>query len=122
MTVEKKELKSPGRPTEEEIMSATTTAGSKEWAAEALRVEQAARLRDDVMGGVPASTLAKRIGADLVTTRRGLEKAERAGLVWSVVLRCEGRGRRNTRQTFKTKFYHHGPRPSLRRAAEENGR
>ena len=41
----------------------------------------------------------------IAQARKELAKAERKGLVNSIVVRTQGRGSKNTRQTYKLKFY-----------------
>ena len=74
----------------------------------ALAALKDADLRNGIIasaGGYDAHQIAKHLGLDLRSTRNLLGLAERAGAIRSHQLRCEGRGRKGTRQRFMRKFY-----------------
>ena len=52
-----------------------------------------------------AKEIAELMGLSLAETRRELAKAERAGALFSHVLRCTSEGRRGTIQTHKVKVF-----------------
>ena len=56
-------------------------------------------------GSDTSASLAGKLGLTLAETRSQLGKLERRGLAWALVLRVEGRGRKNTKQTYKAKFW-----------------
>lgn len=55
--------------------------------------------------GVSALEVSEHLSLELPEVRNLLARAERAGFLCSIVLRTWGHGRRNSRQTFKRKFY-----------------
>ncbi len=55
--------------------------------------------------GVSALEVSEHLSLELPEVRNLLARAERAGFVRSIVLRTYGKGRRNTRQTFKRRYY-----------------
>lgn len=55
--------------------------------------------------GVSALEVSEHLSLELPEVRNLLARAERAGFVRSIVLRTWGEGRRNSRQTFKRKYY-----------------
>ncbi len=56
--------------------------------------------------GASALEVSEHLSLELPEVRNLLARAERAGFVHSIVLQTQGHGRRNSRQTFKRKFYY----------------
>ncbi len=56
--------------------------------------------------GASALEVSEHLSLELPEVRNLLARAERAGFVRSIVLQTWGHGRRNSRQTFKRKFYY----------------
>ena len=74
-------------------------------ALEAIREERKAQGIDGLNIGTSAPELARHLRINLAESRNLLARAERAGVVRSIVLRVQGFGQGNSRQTFKRKFY-----------------
>ena len=55
--------------------------------------------------GASALEVSEHLSLELPEVRNLLARAERAGFVRSIVLQTLGEGRRNSRQTFKRKYY-----------------